>query len=353
MTSRFVDLERKTLLVQYVAVQSLTFYSTSDGTDLVQDILRSQLARSDADIIGQEGSLSIDDYGEFLAFEPGDVKNQNLHLPIEHLAYCGALRRLRRDTTDRRESDQLPQREFENVDLANRFPHLIVGPPIFVAVFHGFDNALCYTFVTQSPDDACLLVMKLMRAFKMHEQQLEQQGQIQQGPAPLPPQHRSGSSSPVRMRQRSPFAQSTQPFVTDHRSIGISPADYMQRLTSTGNSYHQDPRQDDIIQRLLSNPNLQLVNEPTSYSSQRYDNRARPPASSPMVSLENSSCSVPIEAFISPGYELATGESYLRTCHCVFERKSITEHFPCPLSSFFSVIISKHDILSGSKRLRM
>lgn len=326
MTSRFVDLERKTLLVQFVAVQPLTFYSTSDGTDLVQDILRSQLARSDADIIGQEGALSIDDYGEFLAFEPADVKNQNLHLPIEHLAYCGALRRLRRDPTDRRESDQLHQREFENVDLANRFPHLVVGPPIFVAVFHGFDNALCYTFVTQSADDACLLVMKLMRAFKTHEQQLEQQGQVQQGPPSLPSQPRPGSSSPIRMRQRSPFAQPTQPFVTDHRSLGISPSDYMQRLTSTGNTYHQDPRQDDIIQRLLSNPNLQLVSQPTPYSSQRYDDRARPPASSPMVSFENSSFSIPMEAFILFGYELPTGGSYLRTCHCVLERKKALEN---------------------------
>ncbi len=177
-----MELERKTILVQFIAVQPLTFYATSDGTDLVQDILKTQLARPDADIFGQEGSLSIDDHAEFLTFEPTDTKNRTLHLPIEHLAYCGALRRMRRDTSDQRNPDQIQRRDFENVDLANRYAHLIVGPPIFVAVFHGFDNALCYTFVTQNADDACLLVMKLMRAFRQYEQQqLEQQGQINQG----------------------------------------------------------------------------------------------------------------------------------------------------------------------------
>ena len=50
MVSRFLDLERKSVLVQFIAVEPLTFHSTSDGTDLVQDILRSQLSRSDRDI---------------------------------------------------------------------------------------------------------------------------------------------------------------------------------------------------------------------------------------------------------------------------------------------------------------
>ncbi|CAF4629059.1 unnamed protein product, partial [Rotaria magnacalcarata] len=79
--SRFTDLERKTILVQFIAVEPLTFYTTSDGTDLVQDTLRLHLSRQDADILGQEGSLSIDEQGEFLTFEPLDTKNRTLHLP--------------------------------------------------------------------------------------------------------------------------------------------------------------------------------------------------------------------------------------------------------------------------------
>lgn len=249
MTSRFTDLERKTLIVQFIAVQPLTFYTTSDGTDLVQDILRSQLARTDAQIVGQDGSLSMDEIGEFLIFEPTDTNNRTLHLPVEHLAYCGALRRMRYDPSDQRNPDQIQRREFENVDLANRYAQHIVGPPIFVAVFHGFDNALCYTFVTQNADDACLLVMKLMRAFKIHEQQ-QQQGQINQGSPSFPPiQNMSGgASSPAGIRQGSPLLPNTPSF-SDHRQISSSPA-----------FYHQDPRQDELIQRLLSNPNLQLVN---------------------------------------------------------------------------------------------
>jgi len=254
MASRFMDLERKSVLVQFIGVEPLKFYSTSDGTDLVQDILRSQLSRPDTDIFGQEGALSCDDHGEFLVFEPADTKNRTLHLPIEHLAYCGALRRMRRDSSDQRDPDQIHRREFENVDLANRFAQYIVGPPIFAAVFHGFDNALCYTFVTQSTDDACLIVMKLMRAFKLHEQR---QGQVNQGYSSSSPIHdRSGAPSPFGIKQGSPLVQSTQPFFNDHRQILSSPS-----FPQSSNSYVQDPRQDELIQRLLANPNLQLVNQ--------------------------------------------------------------------------------------------
>ncbi|CAF5160504.1 unnamed protein product, partial [Rotaria sp. Silwood1] len=33
----------------------------------------------------------------------------------------------------------------------------------------------------------------------------------------------------------------------------------------------QDPRQDEVIQRLLSNPNFEVVNQPTPFMSQRID----------------------------------------------------------------------------------
>ena len=250
MASRFMDLERKSILVQFIAVEPLKFHSTADGTDLVQGILRSQLARSDADIFGQEGTLATDDHGEFLVFDPADTKNRRLHLPVEHLAYCGALRRMVYDSNDRRDPDQIHRREFENVDLANRYAQYIVGPPIFVAVFHGFDNALCYTFVTQSADDACLIVMKLMRAFKMHEQRV--QGQINQGYPSFDEGVRA--SSPLRNRQPSPLNQSIQPFSIDHRAVSASPVPYQR-----SNSYNQDPRHDELIQRLLANPNLQVI----------------------------------------------------------------------------------------------
>ncbi|CAF0763193.1 unnamed protein product [Adineta ricciae] len=249
MASRFLDLERKHLVVQFVSVEPLKFHSTADGTDLVQDILRSQLSRSDEDIFGQDGALSIDEQGEFLAFEPHDPKNRTLHLPVEHLAYCGALRRMLYDKFDQRNPDQIQRREFENVDLANRFAQYITGPPIFVAVFHGFDNALCYTFLTQNSDDACLLVMKLMRAFKLHEQQLEQQGQVDQGSPSLPLLHGSGrSSSSIDIHRNSPLVQPIQPLP---------------------NSYVQDPRHDELVQQLLANPNLQLISPPLQFGSLR------------------------------------------------------------------------------------
>ena len=270
MVSRIAQLERKSVLVQFIAVDPLTFYATSDGTDLVQDILRSKLARADADIFGQEGSVSIDEQGEFLTFEPSDTKNRTLHLPIEYLAYSGALRRMRRETSDQRDPDQIHRRDFENVDLANRYAQHIIGPPIFVAVFHGFDNALCYTFITQSADDACLLVMKLMRAFKLHEQQqqLEEQGQEHQGFPSQASIHNTRSPSPVIITQGTPVLQSSQVLCADHRPY-LSCNTYLQTPQTTSNLFLQDPCQDEFLQRLLANPDLQVIQQPYSASSSR------------------------------------------------------------------------------------
>ena len=264
MASRLMELERKTLLVQFIAVAPLTFYATSDGTDLVQDILRSQLAREERDIFGQEGSLSIDDQGEFLTFEPSDTNNRTLHLPIEHLAYSGALRRMRYDADDQRNPDQIPRRDFENVDLANRYAHRIIGPPIFVAIFHGFDNALCYTFITQNADDACLLVMKLMRAFRQYEQQqLEEQGQINQGSSSSTTSHilhpNDGiPSSVVGAHANLPLAHSSQVLFADNSQMISHPSYHLS------NMYNQNISHDDFLQSLLSNPNVQVVNQPYS-----------------------------------------------------------------------------------------
>ena len=257
-----MELERKTILVQFIAVAPLTFFATSDGTDLVQDILRSQLARSEADIFGQEGSLSINDQAEFLTFEPSDTNNRTLHLPIEHLAYCGALRRMRHDSDDQRNPDQIPRRDFENVDLANRYAHRIIGPPIFVAIFHGFDNALCYTFITQNADDACLLVMKLMRAFRQYEQQqIEQQGQINQGssssssPSHLIHPNECIPSSVVGAHQTLPLCHSSQPLLVDNSHL------FGQPMFHQSNMYNQNLCHDDFLQRLLCDPNIQIVNQ--------------------------------------------------------------------------------------------
>jgi hypothetical protein len=267
MASRPMELERRTLLVQFIAVEPLTFYATSDGTDLVQGILRSHLGKPDANILGQEGSLSIDDNGEFLSFEPSDTKNRALHLPIEHLAYCGALRRMRRESSDERNPDQILKRDFENVDLANRYAQYIIGPPIFVAVFHGFDNALCYTFVTQSADDACLLVMKLMRTFRRYEQQLqEQQGQTNQGFSSNIQDNNAGLPSPVIVNQGDPLPHPSQALFTDNRQILSSPP-IIQMPSIASNMYTQNPYQDDFVQNLLSNPNFHIVNQPYSSSA--------------------------------------------------------------------------------------
>ena len=276
MASRAIEFERRTLLVQFLSVQPLTFFSTSDGTDLVQDILRKQLLRSDGDILGQEGSISLDEQGEFLSFEPTDTKNRTLHLPVEHLAYAGALRRMRPDPSDQRNPDQIYRRDFENVDLANRYAQYIIGPPIFVAVFHGFDKALCYTFVTQSADDACLLVMKLMRAFKYLEEKLEEEGREEHQGLP--------SASPSN-RFALPSAVSSAPlFVNEQRAMIQSANSFPHSPypSSSSNMFRaQQGPHDDLLQQLLANPNLHVVQQPYHSSSPfvvRTEQTAYPPS---------------------------------------------------------------------------
>ena len=249
-----MEFERRTLLVQFISVQPLSFYSTADGTDLVQDILRSQFSRAEKDLLGQEGSISLDDQGEFLSFEPTDTKNRTLHLPIEHLAYAGALRRMRRDSSDQRNPDQILRRDFENVDLANRYAQHIIGPPIFVGVFHGFDKALCYTFVTQSADDACLLVMKLMRAFKSLEEKLDEQGREREE------EQRQGLPSPVSPHQAL-FVNAADQGGAIHAASPFLHSPYPS--SSSNSMFRSNAPHDDLLQQLLhSNPNLQVVQQP-------------------------------------------------------------------------------------------
>ena len=286
-----MEFERRTLLVQFIGFEPLTFYTTSDGTDLVQGILRSQLVRSDDDILGQEGSLSIDKSEEFLTFEPTDTKNRTLHLPVEYLIYCGALRRIRKDSSDQRNPDQIQLREFENVALANRYAQHITGPPIFVAVFHGFDNALCYTFLTQSADDSCLLVMKLMRAFRHYEQKLEQQGQTNQDFSSVPASN-SVIPSSVMIPHGRPLHQPPNTVFVNNKQILSSPT-CLHLPETTTNMFIRDPCRDDLIQSLTSNPNLQIIKQvsssPTSSVTQYID--SLPMITTPSTSVNsNSEC---------------------------------------------------------------
>ncbi|CAF1013342.1 unnamed protein product [Didymodactylos carnosus] len=269
------DLERSSILVQYISTEAIEFYPTADGTDLVQDILRRQLPRNEDNIYGADGSASVEN-DEFFNFYPVDSKQRSIHLPVEHLAYCGALRRMKRDDGGDRENsrDNLVQREFENVDLANRYPYLITGPPIFVAIFHGFDNALCYTFLTQSADDARLLVMKLMRAFHSFENRLQQrmfasQGQQQTGlDHHLHPSSRNVSPFQDRSFAGDPRQQNQQRQFFSSSPINTGGANNFQSIPHYGGQQYNTDN-DALIQRLLQNPNVQVINSP--FTSNRID----------------------------------------------------------------------------------
>ncbi|CAF1512282.1 unnamed protein product, partial [Didymodactylos carnosus] len=146
------------------------------------------------------------------------------------------------------------------------YPQLVIGPPVFVAIFFGFDNALCYTFLTQNTEDARLLVMKLMRAYntleaRPHVSQGQQQTNLdhhhhhhQSSPPNISPsQGGLFGAVPQQKNQQQPFFSSP--------SINTSGGSNSQPIMfRSGQQYNMD--NDAIIQRLLQNPNVQMMNPP-------------------------------------------------------------------------------------------
>ena len=85
-----------------------------------------------------------------------------LKLPIELLAYCGALRQL--------PPEKIRSREFETLDKSPLVNSLNdeINPPLFVTIFRSLEseNTLyCYSFVLRRDEEAMELVKVVMEIY--------------------------------------------------------------------------------------------------------------------------------------------------------------------------------------------
>lgn len=143
-----------------------------NGSDVIQVPLKRTILRTNG--LGKEVELTIT-HDSLLATASSQQQQQQqqappqsplamrlLKLPIELLAYCGALRQL--------PADKIRTREFETLDkspLVNALNDEI-NPPLFVTIFRSLEseNTLyCYSFVLRRDEEAMELVKVVMEIY--------------------------------------------------------------------------------------------------------------------------------------------------------------------------------------------
>ena len=124
-----------------------------------------------------------------------------IRLPIDMLAYCGALRQLPYEC--------ITTREFETLDKS---PRTKTDPPLFVTIFRNvdMDNTLyCYSFVVHKDEEAMELVKLVMDIYyelvRLEEEQFQQQ---QEHLLQLEQQQQQQQSSAASSKAPTPFEAS-------------------------------------------------------------------------------------------------------------------------------------------------
>jgi hypothetical protein len=131
-----------------------------NGSDAVQVPLKRTILRTDG--VGDEVDLFVTDDGlcvNFIQKESDDARQKTLSLPIESLAYCGALKQL--------PTERVQDREFETLDKIPNGSKLD-DPPLFVSIFRSIDNKntlLCHSFVIRKDVEAMELVQNVMETY--------------------------------------------------------------------------------------------------------------------------------------------------------------------------------------------
>ena len=110
-----------------------------NGSDVIQVPLKRTILRTNGN--GKEVELSMSNDSLLVKFLTGSDVSSRLVLPIDMLAYCGALRQLA--------PDKIRGREFETLDKSP--PEASKSdPPLFVTIFRSLEteNTLyCHSFV--------------------------------------------------------------------------------------------------------------------------------------------------------------------------------------------------------------
>jgi hypothetical protein len=137
-----------------------------NGSDVIQAPLKRTILRTNG--VGKECELSITNDSLLVTLlnnnnsfqQTSETKNTNdICLPIDMLAYCGALRQL--------PYDKIKQREFETLDKTPMSDSSI-DPPLFVTIFRSIEkeNTLyCHSFVIHRDEEAMELVKLVMEIY--------------------------------------------------------------------------------------------------------------------------------------------------------------------------------------------
>lgn len=127
-----------------------------NGSDVIQVPLKRTILRTNS--IGKEVDLSVGSDALLVNF----LRNESapMKLPIELLAYCGALRQL--------PPTHIISREFETLDKSPPMPADSSSPPLFVTIFRCLEseNTLyCHSFVIRKDEEAMELVKLVMEMY--------------------------------------------------------------------------------------------------------------------------------------------------------------------------------------------
>jgi hypothetical protein len=152
-----------------------------NGSDAIQVPLRRIILRTN--FSGKEASLSVTNNSltfEYVKHQFRDADSL-VTLPIELLAYCGALRQLPHDKVIAREFetlDKAPMNEAEEEEASSGATRYM--PPLFVTIFRSIESEnmlFCHAFVLAQDDDAMELVKLVMEVYyglvKMGEEEEE------------------------------------------------------------------------------------------------------------------------------------------------------------------------------------
>lgn len=131
-----------------------------NGSDVIQVPLKRTILRTNG--LGKEVELTVTNDSLQASSNGSGQSNRILKLPIELLAYCGALRQL--------PPEKIRTREFETLDKSPLVNSLNdeINPPLFVTIFRSLEseNTLyCYSFVLRRDEEAMELVKVVMEIY--------------------------------------------------------------------------------------------------------------------------------------------------------------------------------------------